>query len=249
MPWNNETARAYAELGRQKHVAVLQSIVPELLGDLGGQRVLDFGCGPGGLTVALAEAGADCIVGIDESDEMVDAARALVSGLDDEVRARIVIERGNEDVVAEKSGFDAALSSLALMMCDSMDRLVSVSRALVGAIRPGGRLLVVLTHPCFRHRDYGTFRYELPEDYDYWRSGAAYEVQLGTESNGEEATITDHHWTLQDYCNALTDAGAAVTRLVELPAAWNDDKTPSGPPAYLALRLDRQEPNPRGSSP
>lgn len=40
---------------------------------------LDFGCGPGRLTAALAEAGFDRVVGVDVSPTMLDAARELVT--------------------------------------------------------------------------------------------------------------------------------------------------------------------------
>jgi hypothetical protein len=125
------------------------------------------------------------------------------------------------------------------MMSGSLERLRTTCRTLVGALRPGGRLLAVITHPCFRRRDYETFRYELPEDYDYWDSGTPYEVNLTPERNDGQTTITDFHWTLADYCNALIDGGSVLTRIQELPATFRDDGTPGGPPAYLALRADR----------
>ena len=243
MPWNHDTARAYGELGRQHHVAILESVVPGLLGSLDKRRVLDFGCGPGRLAVALAEAGAAEVVAVDESSEMVAEARTTIDRERGDIRRRISVRRGDETDLGALGGFDAALSSLALMMCDTRERLETVSRALVGALEPGGRLVVVVTHPCFRRRDYGTFHYVLPDDYDYWRSGVPYEVRLTPQSGQQAATITDHHWTLEDYCNALTSAGGALTRLLELPASRRDDGTPDGPPAYLAARLKRIGPS------
>lgn len=242
MPWNHDTARAYGELGRQHHVAILESVVPGLLGSLEGRRVLDFGCGPGRLAIALAEAGAAEVVAVDESSEMVAEARANVDRSERDLRRRVVVRHGNETDLGALGGFDAVLSSLALMMCDSRPRLEAVSRALVGALKPGGRLVVVITHPCFRRRDYGTFHYVLPNDYDYWRSGVPYEVRLTPGAEHTTATITDHHWTLEDYCNALSSAGSALTRLLELPASRRDDGAPDGPPAYLAARLERIRP-------
>jgi SAM-dependent methyltransferase len=249
MPWDRKTARHYGDIGPQHHLEILGTEVPRLFGNLEGHRVLDFGCGPGHFAIALAEAGAARVEAIDENPEMVARARKEVKRQAAGIRDRIVIRRGNENDIAEMPPFDAVLSSLALMMCRSRQRLHATCRALVDALRPDGRLLVVLTHPCFRGRDYGTFHYELPDDYDYWSSGTAYDVVLTPDSRGDPPVITDYHWQLQDYVTAFADAGAAVTRLLELPAMRRADNHPQGPPAYLALLLGRWRKAGAGSLP
>src|SRR5262245_7328297 len=45
-----------------------------------GKRVLDLGCGPGHYAIALAQAGAAQIVGIDFADRMIDLARRRAAG-------------------------------------------------------------------------------------------------------------------------------------------------------------------------
>jgi len=240
LSWDRKTARAYAGIGPQHHVAILRSVIPELLGGLNGRRVLDFGCGPGRLATFLVESGAARVVAIDESADMVDQARTAVGRLDPELRDRVVVARGSEANLEEHGAFDAVLSSLALMMCETRDRLHAVVGSLVGALADGGRVVVVVTHPCFRRRDYGTFRYDLPEDFDYWCSGVPYDVHLTPGSGDSSAIITDYHWTLEDTCRAFTERGAVLTRLVELPAARDEDGRPAGPPAYLVLCAEQR---------
>ena len=66
----------------------------------------------------------------------------------------------------------------------------------------------------------------------------AYDVILTPDDTDQRAVITDYHWTVSDYCNALIEAGAVLTRVVELPATRTEEGTPSGPPAYLAIRAE-----------
>ena len=92
------------------------------------------------------------------------------------------------------------------MVCGTRERLERVCGALVRALADRGRLLVLVTHPCFRQADYETFRYDLPEGLRYWDSGAAYDVVLTPPGSGDHPVITDHHWTLADYVTALAAA-------------------------------------------
>jgi methylase of polypeptide subunit release factors len=54
MPWNHDTAESYDELGQQSHEPLVRRLIRELSLDVEDRRVLDFGCGPGNLALALA---------------------------------------------------------------------------------------------------------------------------------------------------------------------------------------------------
>lgn len=239
MPWNHDTAESYDELGQQSHEPLVRRLIRELSLDVEDRRVLDFGCGPGNLALALANAGAREVVGVDESRAMIDSARARLESDPRPAARRVRLVVGDESTLAELGRFDAALCSLVLMMCATRERLERVAASLVGALEPGGGLLTVITHPCFRNRDFGTFHYELPEGYDYWRSGAAYEVVLTPPAADEDVVITDYHWTVTDYVTAFVRAGGAVAGLRELPGAPAGAGGTPGPPAYLALLVTR----------
>jgi SAM-dependent methyltransferase len=118
--WN---AADYARLGG--FVAELGEAALDLLDPQPGERVLDVGCGEGALTRRIAERGAR-VVGIDNSAEMVGAARD--AGLD----ARL-LDAAEMDFAAE---FDAAFSNAALHWM--IDR-APVARAIFFALKPGGR--------------------------------------------------------------------------------------------------------------
>lgn len=244
MPWSRTTAERYSELGKQQHIAILGPEIEELLSPLDGLRVLDFGCGEGRLTRRLVSAGAAEVVGLDENRRMIASARHVLGDLPAHLRRRVRLEVGDEGRIAREGDFDAVVCSLALMMCATRQRLQRTAAALLGALSPVGRLLVIITHPCFRGGGWSTFHYEMPPDFDYWSSGEPYEVIITPPEGARAVTITDYHWMLQDYVSALADGGGSVTALRELPAERREDGRPLGPPAYLCLlvRADPRHP-------
>lgn len=244
MPWNRDTAQDYADIGPQGHLEVVAPLVEELVRSANRPRALDFGCGPGRLTRVLASVGAREVVAVDENPEMVAAAHASIAGEPSEVSERVRLHEGDENLLPELGDFDVVVCSLVLMMSATRERLTEVCERLRSVIRPGGTLLAVVTHPCFRGRDYATFRYELPPDYDYWSSGQPYRAVL-TPDDDREVAITDVHWTVEDYVTALVGGDVTLVSLRELPARRDDDGRPVGPPAYLALELRR---SPDGAS-
>jgi len=106
-----------------------------------GKRILDLGCGTGGVTIACAGAGAD-VVGIDRDAGMLAVARAKVgeAGLAERVE---LVELGAmeiEDRFAPES-FDAVVSCLMLseLVEEEQSYVLRTARA---RLRPGGRLVV-----------------------------------------------------------------------------------------------------------
>jgi SAM-dependent methyltransferase len=118
--WN---ARDYARVGA--FVAELGGAALDLLDPKLGERILDVGCGEGTLTRKIAERGAT-VLGIDNSPEMVAAARA--QGVD-------ALQLAAEDMqfFAE---FDAAFSNATLHWVLEKEQ---AARAIFRALKPGSR--------------------------------------------------------------------------------------------------------------
>jgi trans-aconitate methyltransferase len=115
----------YAQTAR--FVADLAGGVFAWLAPLAGERILDLGCGDGALTVKIVEAGAE-VLGIDGSENMVEAARKLGLG------ARV----GDGQALDFNNEFDAVFSNAALHWMLDADAVISgVKRAL----KPGGRFV------------------------------------------------------------------------------------------------------------
>jgi len=118
--WN---ASDYARVGA--FVAELGGAALDLLDPQKGERILDVGCGEGTLTKKIIERGAT-VLGIDNSPEMIAAARA--NGIDAVLMAA-------EDIPFS-SDFDAAFSNATLHWILEKEQ---AARAIFRALKPGGR--------------------------------------------------------------------------------------------------------------
>jgi SAM-dependent methyltransferase len=118
--WN---AADYARVGG--FVALLGGAALELFDPQPGERVLDVGCGDGTLTRKIVERGAT-VVGLDNSPEMIAAARA--KGID-------ALLLGVADMTFHDE-FDAAFSNATLHWVREKEQ---AARAIFRALKPGAR--------------------------------------------------------------------------------------------------------------
>ncbi len=112
-----------------------------LLGDLGGKRVLDVGCGDGGNTVLLARLGA-MVVGVDISSGSIAVARdrARINGVSDRVE---FVCAPLETAPLEAGAFDVIWGDAILHHL--IGDLDAVLGKLMGCAKPGA--LVVFSEP------------------------------------------------------------------------------------------------------
>lgn len=104
-----------------------------LLAPQPGEMILDIGCGDGALTAKIVAAGAR-VIGLDASEEMVEAARAR--GIDAFVADAEAL--GLESQAARFGQFDAAFSNAALHWMLDPD---AVASGVFAVLKPGGRFV------------------------------------------------------------------------------------------------------------
>jgi trans-aconitate methyltransferase len=118
--WN---ATDYARVGA--FVADLGAAALDLLDPREGERILDVGCGDGTLTERIVDRGAE-VVGIDNSPDMIEAARAK--------RLDVLLMDVTE--MRFQAEFDAAFSNATLHWVIQKERAAGAIHA---ALRSGGR--------------------------------------------------------------------------------------------------------------
>lgn len=112
-----------------------------LIGDVGGRRVLELGCGAGHAAVGLALRGAR-VIAVDADVGQLAAARALAAR--HEVTVEFHQAQPAELAFLAADSVDLALSVTALSWVQDLDRVFRQAHRVVG---PGGHLLLSVPHP------------------------------------------------------------------------------------------------------
>ncbi|RME63079.1 MAG: class I SAM-dependent methyltransferase [Caldilineae bacterium] len=111
-----------------------------------GEQVLDVACGNGLTSRRLGRLGA-VVTAFDVSAEMIRHAERRTSPEDGAISYRVLDACDEEGLLRLGVGqFDGALSNMALF---DMAEIAPLFRALAKLLRPGGRFVFSVVHPCF----------------------------------------------------------------------------------------------------
>jgi SAM-dependent methyltransferase len=202
------------EEGSKHHRNVAVPALLDLLEPQSGESVLDLGCGPGVLAPPIAAAGTR-YSGVDASEKLIRYAR---EHHDDAGRFLVGDARRLPQLRGLAQGtFDAVTFLLSL---HDMDPLEPVLSSAAWALKHGGRLVALLTHPCFRVPRQSGWGWDEGRKLRYRRvdrylTPLAVPLTEGAERRG--AVTRSHHRPLEAYVNGLAAAGMLVDALREVP--------------------------------
>ena len=221
-------------------------------------RILDLACGQGVLCRQLAQR-RHSVVGVDAAAGLIDAAMKREAqerlGITYHVAdATKLCEAGqNSEFRVKNSEFDAVTIVLAIQNITPLSPVWQGCREL---LKPGGVLILVMMHPCFRvpkaadwHWDDATqTQSRLVKQY---LTSAKVEIDLhpGQAAAGKatEKTLTFHR-PLQAYVNTLGNAGLLIDHIEEWPSHKTSQEGPRKKeidrarkeiPMFLAVRARR----------
>jgi SAM-dependent methyltransferase len=206
----------------------------ELVGPVSGQRVLDVACGHGRIARELARRGAD-VTGIDISGALignaVESERATPLGVG-YIQADVT-----EPGALGSARYDMSVCSFGLSDIDDLSpAITAVSRAL----RPGGRFVFVVLHPCFGGG---------PDIAGAWPGwGRYYDEGRWTARDarsGLRRQVGATHRMLSTYLNTLRQHGLWLDRVAEPEPRpdWDPAHVADRQPVFLAARC-RKAPGP-----
>jgi SAM-dependent methyltransferase len=224
------------EVGSHHHQLVVLPAVLDLLAPIGGERILDIGAGPGVLAPLIAERGAQ-YVGVDASEKLIQFARSHHGR-----HGRFVCgDAGRLAALPQLRGgsFDAAVFVLSIQ---DMAPLDGVLGSAAWALRPGGRVVILMTHPCFRvprqsgwgWDDTRRLRYRRVDRY---LSELAVPMKSYGARRKPDGATRSFHRPLEAYINGLAARGLLIDSMREIPTYR---AAPAGPQAR-AENLAHQE--------
>lgn len=176
------------------------------IGGVDGLDVLDIGCGEGYMARELVSRGARQVNGIDTSREMVKAADdAAINGT------------SFSEASADKLPFPAESVDLVLAnhVLNDLPDLNGAASEFARVLRPGGRFITLMLHPCFYEHDAErTPGSRMLSADEYF---ARRDVTMAFEVDGLTSPAKATNWVrpLETYTEALTGNGLVITRLTE----------------------------------
>ncbi|MCI4346322.1 MAG: class I SAM-dependent methyltransferase [Thermoplasmata archaeon] len=203
------------EAGDLWHRTLIDPGLFELIGELPkGTRVLDLGCGNGYISRILARAGAS-VVGVDRGRRILELARGR------EAKDPLGVTYLQADAVhiagIGSGSVEVVVANMSLMdIAEGAGALREIGRVL----RPGGRLVASIAHPCFDtgRAGWAVERFEFTTT--IYRKVTAYrEVAESTGpwrlKDGTTLRTPFYHRPLSWYAEELLNSGLLIRRLRE----------------------------------
>jgi SAM-dependent methyltransferase len=205
-----------------------------LLDPKDGEKILDVACGEGSFARMIARTRGVKIVGVDAAPSLVAmASRRAPSNA--EFLVGDVLKIGS---AFSPASFEAAACILAVQ---NMDPIVPLFTGIARALKPSGRLVLVMNHPAFRVPRQSGWGWDEERKLQYRRvdrylSSFAAPIQAHPGSAPGVTTVS-YHRPLQAYVAALAAAGFVVETLEE----WVSHKTSDSGPRAKAENTARRE--------
>jgi ubiquinone/menaquinone biosynthesis C-methylase UbiE len=232
--------RLVGDAGSEYHQKVVLPGVQRLLDVKPAQRVLDLACGQGVLCRLLAGRGAE-VTGVDSAAPLLEKARLIGKSIDPDIAGRIQYVRGDARELPSElrhGGFDSAACVLAIQ---NIHPIAPVFEGVCAALKPGGRFVVAMMHPCFRGPkatgwgwdDASGVQYRRVDRYLLPRKSPI----VAHPGRKDGAYTWSFHKPIEAYVKSLRGAGLLIDAIEE----WKSHKTSTSGPRAAAENVAREE--------
>lgn len=191
------------------------SEVLKLLGDVGGKRILDYGCGSGKFARRLADLGA-CVCGVDISETAIrEALQRPTMG--------IRYEHIKSGDLSNISSLDATTINFVLCCIKDKKEIVKILKGVYKKLESEGPLVICEPHPEAVGHDFISYSSKAESEL---KSGTRIKVKL----NGLTKEFYDYWRPKQESLDIITESGFLIETIKE-PIAntkelfWKDEKS------------------------
>lgn len=220
--------------GHYYHQAIILPGVLKLLELKPGSRLLDIGCGQGILSRHIPEK-VD-YVGIDLSPSLIKNAQR-----ESRVKThQFHLGDAGKNLPIKDTEFTHAAIILALQ---NMEDPLAVLKNAARHLKPGGKIVIVLNHPCFRIPRQSSWQIDEQKKIQYRRIDRYFsplKIPIQAHPGKGEAsvqTISFHH-PLSSYTKWLKEAGFSIVEINE----WCSDKQSTGKASKMENRAREEFP-------
>lgn len=202
------------ESGSDYHRNVILPAAMQILDPKPGEAIADVCCGQGVLIGPLLEAGVAKVTAVDASPRLIESAR---NRFGKDPRVSLVIADACQSGPWADGKHDAATC---IMAVHDVPDAVGLFSSIADALKPGGRVVMIFMHPCFRIPRKSHWGWDADQKIQYRRVdsyGSSLEIPITThpgKGSGEQTVF--HHRSLSELLNAVGGGGLAVTGCEEL---------------------------------
>lgn len=198
------------------HRKVVIPAVMKMLECSPGESIIDLGCGPGALARAVLARGG-LYTGVDLSRKLLSFARKHQPVNPECFHLGNVVSPDFVPVMGAAQ-FDAAVFLLSLQDVDPLTAAIANAANL---LKPGGRLVLLMTHPCFRIPRQSGWSWDVGRRQQFRRIDTYLsELKIPMQSHQKKGGITrSYHRPLETYVSALASNGLWIDQLIELPVS------------------------------
>lgn len=198
-----------------------------------GEQVLDIGAGQGVLAQYIADKGAK-YTGVDVSPRLLELARQHHGRHGRFIKADACRLETSSELKA--GTFDAVIFLLSLQDIDPLDQALNSAATM---LKPGGRAVLLMTHPAFRIPRQSGWGYDENRKLTFRRVDrylTPLSVPMKPYPGGSGVTISFHR-PLSAYINGLAAAGLLIDQMLEIPSYKTEENPAEAEiPLFVGLR-------------
>jgi ubiquinone/menaquinone biosynthesis C-methylase UbiE len=244
--WESSSSWYDKIVGKEGHYYHQTIVVPGVLKllELTAQaKIADLACGQGILARHLPKD--TSYVGFDASSSLIHSAAKLSR----DKAHRFLVADVTAPLPIKEKDFSHATIILALQNIEEPWKVLKNAAAL---LKTGGKLVICLSHPCFRIPRQSSWQVDPAKKTQFRRidryfSPLAIPIHTHPSKREESPTTTTYHFPLSNYTLWLKEAGFVIEVIEE----WLSDKKSTGPaatmenrargefPLFLALRAQK----------